>query len=194
MASACAVRMRGDRVWHRCTWSAPGATANRVVLGQVATAAKSNEITAIPALLDLLQLRGCIVTLDAMGCQSTIAARIADQGGADVLALKGSQSTLAAEVEEAFIEADARDDAGVASQFLATSERGHGRTERRRYRTLGDFSAVPRRGAWKAMEMIGMVESERVVGGQLSRGTRVCIASTGVDVETFAHAVRGHWA
>ena len=74
------------------------ATANRVVLGQVATDAKSNEITAIPQVLDLLRLSGCIVTIDAMGCQSAIAAQIVAQGGDYVLALKGNQSTLAAEV------------------------------------------------------------------------------------------------
>jgi predicted transposase YbfD/YdcC len=85
------------------------ATANRVVLGQVATDAKSNAITAIPQLLGLLILKGAIVTIDAMGCQTKIAEQIIEQGGNDVLALKGNQGVLAAEVEEAFIEADAKD-------------------------------------------------------------------------------------
>jgi hypothetical protein len=85
------------------------ATANRVVLGQVATAAKSNAITAIPRLLEWLKLEGCIVTIDAMGCQTKIAEQIINQGGDYVLALKGNQETLAAAVEEAFIDADARD-------------------------------------------------------------------------------------
>jgi predicted transposase YbfD/YdcC len=116
------------------------------VLGQVATEAKSNEITAIPQLLALLHLEGCIVTIDAMGCQTRIAAQIIAQGGDYLLALKGNQGTLEGEVEEAFIDADARDYAGVDSQVLETVERGHGRRETRRYRTLGDLSggrAVP---------------------------------------------------
>jgi predicted transposase YbfD/YdcC len=91
------------------------ATANRVVLGQVATEAGSNAITAIPQLLELLMLKGAIVTIDAMGCQAKIAEQIVDQGGDYVLALKGNQGVLAAEVEEAFIEADAKEYAGVQS-------------------------------------------------------------------------------
>jgi predicted transposase YbfD/YdcC len=113
------------------------ATANRVVLGQVATEAKSNEITAIPRLLELLLLKGCVVTIDAMWCQTKIAEEIIAEGGDYVLALKGNQGTLAAEVEEAFIDADAKDDAGLATEVVETVERGHGRSETRRYRTLG---------------------------------------------------------
>jgi predicted transposase YbfD/YdcC len=169
------------------------ATANRVVLGQVATDAKSNEITAIPQLLALLRLHGCIVTIDAMGCQTKIAEQIIEQGGDYVLALKGNQSTLAAEVEEAFIDADATDYTGVASEFLETVERGHGRIETRRYRTLGDLSGVPRRALWQAMNMIGMVESQREVDGKITRETRFYIGSIGTSVADFARAVRGHW-
>ena len=91
---------------------------NRVVLGQTATEAKSNEITAIPELLEVLMLKGCIVTIDAMGCQKKIAQQIIDQGGDYVLALKGNQSTLASEVEEAFIDADVKGYAGMESEFL----------------------------------------------------------------------------
>ena len=169
------------------------ATANRVVLGQVATDAKSNEIAAIPQWLALLRLHGGIVTIDAMGCQTKIAEQIIEQGGDYVLALKGNQSTLAAEVEEAFIDADAKDYAGVASEFLDTVERGHGRVETRRYRTLGDLSGVPRSALWQAMNMIGMVESQREVDGKISRETRFYIGSIGTSVTDFARAVRGHW-
>jgi predicted transposase YbfD/YdcC len=169
------------------------ATANRVVLGQVVTEAKSNEITAIPQVLELLDLNGCIVTIDAMGCQSAIAEQIVAQGGRYVLALKGNQGTLAAEVEEAFIEADAQEYVGLDAPFLETIEQGHGRRETRRYRTLGDLSGVPRRALWKAMDMIGMVESEREVNGVITRETRFYIGAIGTDVETFARAVRGHW-
>lgn len=170
------------------------ATANRVVLGQVATDAKSNEITAIPRLLDLLVLNGCIVTIDAMGCQSKIAAQIVAGGGDYVLALKGNQGTLAAEVEEAFIDADAHDYTGVASEFVETLEHGHGRVETRRYRTLGDLSGVPRSALWEGLDMIGMVESHREIDGKGSRECRFYIGSIGTDAERFARAVRAHWS
>lgn len=169
------------------------ASANRIVLGQVATEAKSNEITAIPALLELLALKGCIVTIDAMGCQTKIAEQIVAQGGDYVLALKGNQGTLATEVEEAFIDADARDFANMDSDFFETVERGHGRVETRRYRTLADLSGVPRSALWKAMNMIGMVESIREVDGKCSAETRFFIGSIGTDAQTFARAVRSHW-
>jgi predicted transposase YbfD/YdcC len=169
------------------------ASANRVVLGQVATDAKSNEITAIPQLLELLNIKGCIVTIDAMGCQIAIAAQIVAQGGDYVLALKGNQGTLAAEVEEAFIDADAKEYVGCDSQVLETSEQGHGRREIRRYRTLGDLSGVPRSALWEGMNMVGMVESQREVGGKTSREARFFIGSIHTDVATFARAVRDHW-
>ncbi|WP_295396637.1 ISAs1 family transposase [uncultured Thiodictyon sp.] len=169
------------------------ATANRVVLGQVATDAKSNEITAIRQLLELLNIKGCIVTIDAMGCQTAIAEQIIAQGGDSLLALKGNQGTLAAEVEDAFIDADAKDDVGCDAQGLETSERGHERREIRRYRTLGDLSGVPRSAVWEGMNMIGMVESQREVAGKTSRETRFFIGSIQTEVATFARAVRDYW-
>jgi predicted transposase YbfD/YdcC len=169
------------------------AAANRVVLGQVATEAKSNEITAIPRLLELLRIKDCIVTIDAMGCQTKIAEQILAQEGDYVLALKGNQGTLAEEVEEAFIDADAKAYAGMDSSFLETREHGHGRTETRRYRTLGDLSAVPRSALWEGMNMIGMVESERTLDGNTTHETRFYIGSIGTDVTCFARAVRSHW-
>jgi predicted transposase YbfD/YdcC len=170
------------------------AVAARVVLGQVATDAKSNEIEAIPRLLDTLLLAGCIVTIDAMGCQVKIAEKIVERGGDYVLALKGNQETLAAEVEEAFVDADATDYARLDSQFFETVERGHGRSETRRYRTLGDLSGVPRSALWKGMNMIGMVESRREIAGKASAEVRYFIGSIGTDARRFARAVRGHWA
>jgi predicted transposase YbfD/YdcC len=169
------------------------ATKNRVVLGQVATEAKSNEITAIPRLLELLVLEGCIVTIDAMGCQTKIAEQIIAAGGDYVLALKGNQGTLAEEVEEAFIDADVREYAGLDSQVAETSERDHGRVETRRYRTLGNLDGVPRSALWKGLNMIGMVQSQREVDGKTSTEVRFYIGSIGTDAARFARAVRGHW-
>lgn len=169
------------------------AASNRLVLGPVATDVKSNEITAIPRLLELLYIKGCIVTIDAMGCQTKIAAPVVAQGGDYLLALKGNQSTLAAEVEEAFIDADAKDDAGLPSQVVETAERGHGRREVRRYRTLGQLERISNRAAWDGLNMLGMVASERERDGKITRETRFYIGSIGIDAQTFASAARGHW-
>ena len=110
-----------------------------------------------------------------------------------MLALKGNQSTLASEVEEAFIDADAKDYAGMESEFMETIKQGHGRAETRRYRTLGDLSAVPRSALWRGMNMIGMVESQRTLDGKTSCETRFFIGSIGTDATCFARAVRDHW-
>lgn len=110
-----------------------------------------------------------------------------------MLALKGNQGRLTAEVEEAFIDADARNYAGVASEVIETHERGHGRVEMRRYRTLGDLSGVPRSLLWKGLNMLGMVESRREHSGKISTECRFYIGSIGTDVACFARAVRGHW-
>ena len=119
--------------------------------------------------------------------------QIIDQGGDYVLALKGNQSTLAEEVEEAFIDADARDYAGLDTQVVETRERAHGRVETRRYRTLGNLEGVPRSALWTGLNMIGMVESQREVDGKLSTEVRFYIGSTGTDAGRFARAVRTHW-
>lgn len=100
---------------------------------------------------------------------------------------------MATEVEEAFIEADAREYTDVASELLETTEQGYGRREIRRYRTLGDLSGVPRSALWEAMDMIGMVESECEVNGEITRETRLYIGAIGTDVEAVAYALRGHW-
>ncbi len=170
------------------------AADSRLVLGQVATEAKSNEITAIPRLLELLALTGCIVTIDAMGCQTKIAEQIVDAGADYVLALKGNQSTLAAEVEEAFIDADAKDYVGVDADVYESVERGHGRVETRRYTTLGNLQGVSRQSLWKGLDLIGMVESHRELDGRTSRECRFYIGSIGTNAKQFAHAVRTQWA
>ena len=183
-------RKRGQGPLHMVSaW----AVNNRVVLGQRATEAKSNEITAIPQLLETLMLRGCIVTIDAMGCQKAIAAKIIDQGGDYVLGLKGNQGSLCEQVEEAFIDADARDYDGVQSDYFETVERGHGRTETRRYWTLGELGDVEPARRWKGLNVIGMVQSIRERDGHTSSEYRYYIGSIGNDAKRFATAVRGHW-
>lgn len=183
-------RKRGQGPLHMVSaW----AVNNRVVLGQRATEAKSNEITAIPELLDTLTLKGCIVTIDAMGCQKAIAQKIVEQGGDYVLALKGNQSTLSEQVEEAFIDADARDYETVESDYCETVERGHGRTETRRYWTLGTLDGIDQKDRWKNLNVVGMVQSIREQDGRTSSEYRYYIGSIGSDAQRFAKAVRAHW-
>lgn len=183
-------RKRGQGPLHMVSaW----AVSNRLVLGQRAVAAKSNEITAIPDLLETLMVRGCIVTIDAMGCQKGIAAQIIEQGGDYVLALKGNQGKLEEEVEEAFIDADARDYEGVQSDHYETIERGHGRCETRRYWTLASLDGIGQATQWKNLNVIGMVQSIREHNGRTSSEYRYYIGSIGSDARRFATAVRGHW-
>jgi predicted transposase YbfD/YdcC len=168
-------------------------TANGVVLAQQATEAKSNEITAIPKVLEVLELKGCIVTIDAMGCQKAIAEKIVARGGDYVLALKGNQSTLAEAVEELFIDADAADYAGWSVDTHETIDRGHGRVETRRYVTLTAVDKIPQAADWEGLNMVGMVQSERQVSGKTRLEHRFYIGSIGGDAQRFAWAVRNHW-
>ncbi len=170
-------------------WSA----TNGLVLAQQATEAKSNEITAIPKILEVLELKGCIVTIDAMGCQKAIAEQIVERDGDYVLALKGNQSKLAEAVEEMFIDADAADYAGWPMDFYETTERGHGRVETRRYWTLTSVERIPQAGDWVKLNTMGRVQSERRVDGKTTIESRFYIASTGGDAARFAWAVRSHW-
>jgi predicted transposase YbfD/YdcC len=170
-------------------WSA----TNGVVLAQLATEAKSNEITAIPKVLAMLELAGCIVTIDAMGCQKAIAKDIVAQGGDYVLALKGNQSLLAQAVEELFIDADAVDYAGWTMDSHETIDRGHGRVETRRYFTLTAVDKIPQAADWEKLNMVGMVQSERQVNGKSTLENRFYIGSIGADAQRFAWAVRNHW-
>jgi predicted transposase YbfD/YdcC len=169
------------------------ATANRVVLGQRKTEEKSNEITAIPELLKLLELKGCIVTLDAMGCQKEIATQIIDQGGDYVVALKGNQGRLHEEVVEFFEYAQTKDFKGIPYSYHENVEADHGRIERRHYWTVDDLAGLEEKPKWKGFNLIGMVESERHTGEKVAVERRYYISSLGNQAARFAQAVRGHW-
>ncbi len=171
------------------------ASANRVVLGQRATDAKSNEITAIPALLELLLLKGCIVTIDAMGCQTAIAQTIIDREADYVLALKENQETLYHEVQHLFADAEETGGADDERDHAKTVDGGHGRVEIRRYWTISDQETIAHLdpdGEWAGVRGIGMVEAERREQGKVSRETRYFLTSL-TDAATFGRAVRGHW-
>ena len=175
------------------------ATATRLVLGQVAVAAKSNEITAIPALLRVLDLQGCTVTIDAMGCQTAIARQIRAQEADYVLALKDNHPTLAAEVAATFALARATGFADLAPAqhaYQQTIDKGHGRLELRRYWTISDpaiLAYLNPAGAWTDLRSIGLVEAERRIDGKVTVARRYYLASLGGAVAAFAGAVRGHW-
>ena len=165
---------------------------NRLVLGQVKVDDKSNEITAIPALLSLLDLHGGTVTIDAMGCQKEIARQIIDQGGDYVLALKGNQGTLHADVAEFFDDASQRQFAGVAHQYTETVEKDHGRVEKRRYWFVNAIDWLTARHAWAGLHSMGRVERIRKIGDQVSREISYYISSL-TRPAPFVQAARGHW-
>jgi predicted transposase YbfD/YdcC len=163
-----------------------------LALGQQVCEEKSNEITAIPELLKKIDVRGGIVTIDAMGAQKAIAEEII-RGKADyVLALKGNQESLhravIAHIDER-LEGDLE-----GAQELTTTDRGHGREEERTYLQLPIPADLPGRGEWKALKSIGVVTSRRVEGEQERIEIRYYLCSLPVDVEVFARAARGHWS
>jgi predicted transposase YbfD/YdcC len=172
------------------------ADSNRLGLGQVAVAAGSTEITAIPALLEVLALDGCIVTVDAIGCQTAIAQAIIDQGADYVLALKGNQPTVLAAVETYFAEARASDFRHTPHQYLQTVDGDHGRVERRQHWVTTDpdlLAYVDPRGAWAGLASVGMVMRQRRTATGTSQEVHYYLSSLVGAVQPFAHAVRGHW-
>ena len=165
-----------------------------VILSQRKTEDKSNEITAIPELLKLLEIKGCIVTIDAMGCQKEIARQIADQEADYVLALKGNHGSLHKDVELFFEDALQCDFKDIPHESYETTDGGHGRVEVRRYVTVTDLDWLEDRAKWRNLNLIGMVQSERHIGDKITRETRYDISSLPNDVKRFAEAVRNHWS
>lgn len=170
------------------------AQANRMVLGQVRTDAKSNEITAIPQLLKLLDIKGCVVTIDAIGCQKAITTQIIAQGADYVIALKANQGNLYQNVVDYFTYAQAIGFNGVDHCDHETLDADHGRIELRRYWTIGNIDWLQDKGKWQGLTLIGMVQAERHEGEKFSREQRYYIASLDNNAERFAQAVRGHWS
>lgn len=169
------------------------ACRNRLVLAQEATDEKSNEITAIPRLLELLELKGCIVTIDAMGCQHAIASQIAEQEGDYVLGLKGNQGQLHEAVDDFFTTAREQDFKEVCFDYHEETDKGHGRLEVRRYWITEQLLTLPDTTQWKGLKSIGMVEREYWQGGKQHVEHRYFLNSLPANAPRFAHAVRGHW-
>lgn len=169
------------------------ATANRISLGQVIVDQKSNEITAIPKLLELLDVSGCLVTIDAMGCQAEIADKIV-AGKADyVLAVKGNQPTLHDGIVEFFLDQMEDDFARVKVSRHETKEHGHGRDEHRTYLVCDVPDDLPDRGRWRGLKRIGVAISETVRDGKACDDVRYYILSKRLSARSFGAAVRGHW-
>lgn len=180
------------------------AESNGLVLGQLKVNDKSNEITALPQLLRVLELAGCIVTVDAMGCQKKIAQEIIEADADYVLALKGNHETVHEEVKtflDDLVAQSARPRAAGAKlpaaaaglAVLKTVDKDHGRLETRCYYQSVALDWFAERAKWTGLQSVGLVEAIREIGGQRTVERRYYLSSLPLGVETFARAVRGHW-
>lgn len=178
------------------------AVENGLVLGQLKVADNSNEITAVPELLRALELRGCLVTTEAMGCQKKIAKQIIDSGADYVLALKGNPEPVHEEVKTALADAIRQQAAARAARrrsttaelvYLETVEKDHGRLATRRYWQSEHIEWFADRTKWAGLRSVGVVEAVRVSKGHTSPERRYSLSSLSCDIPRFAKAVRGHW-
>ena len=171
-------------------WSA----ANHLVLGQVATDVKSNEITAIPKLLTLLDITGAVVTLDAGGCHQKIAERIVEQGGHYILQLKGNQGTLHQETVTLFDQCLTDDCRGISYSTAQTLDKGHGRIEERRLWATSEVAWFAEKDKWKNLRSLIRVQAQRTVNGQTSSEYRYYITDLPADgAASLLAYIRGHW-
>lgn len=171
------------------------ASEAQLVLAQVAVDEKSNEITAIPELLRLLVLEGCIVIIDAMGTQRTVAAQIIEQHGDYALALKENQGTLYENVKDTFALAQKEAFRDVEYQFSETIEKAHGRVEIRKHWIIDGqtyLGYLDAEGKWKGLRAIGMMVSQRRIGEEVTTQTRYYLLSFARDVRRFASSIRSH--
>jgi predicted transposase YbfD/YdcC len=168
-----------------------------LILGQVKTDDKSNEITAIPELLKLLVLKGALVTIDAMGTQTDIAEQIVKQGGDYLLAIKGNHKTMLQDLEDLFAGYDEVAFVDVPHEQVATVNKGHGRIEIRRCHTLSDppsLAYIRRQAEWKNLTTLVRIQRERRINDQVTTQSAYFISSRSASAAHFLEAVRGHWA
>ncbi len=164
------------------------ASANHIVLGQLKVNEKSNEITSIPKLLDLLVVKGCIVTIDAMGCQKDIVSAIVEKEANYLIAVKGNQGSLQEQVKDSF-------------RFLPAvsvsedTDCGHGRVETRRCSVISDLSLIEHREEWKNLRSLIKIETERYDKCRQAtlKETRLYISSLEADADLINRSVRSHW-
>ena len=170
------------------------AARQRIVLGQVKVAEKSNEIVAIPALLDMLAIEGAIVTIDAMGCQRDIAAKIVAKKADYVLALKGNQGTLRDDIALFATEQKANSFKDAKVSRHETVDGDHGRIETRTYTAFHDIAWLQERHDWPGLKGVIMVESTREIGDKIEHETRFYITSLVWLAHQLGPAIRSHWA
>ncbi len=169
------------------------ATANQISLGQVVVDEKSNEITAIPKLLEMLEISGCLVTIDAMGCQTEIAREIVAAEADYVLAVKGNQPTLHQGIAQHFDDSLEDDFAHTKVRRYETEEKGHGRKEQRYYFLCPVPEGLPDASRWAKLKAIGIAISTTERNGKECNEVRYYILSKYLSARRFAEAVRGHW-
>ncbi len=171
------------------------AAEQSIVLGQVRCAEKSNEITAIPELLRILDLKGCIVTIDAMGCQTEIVKEIAEKEADYVIALKGNQGNLHRDIKDYLDWGERIGFPEIKYDYSETLEKGHGRIEERRCWVTEEIGWLEGKEKWKNLKSIVMVEAIReVIGGKKTVERRYFISSLEANAELALKCVRGHWA
>ena len=173
-------------------WVSAWATGSGLTLGQLQVAEKSNELTAVPALLRQLELAGCIVTADALHCQKAVAREITEADADHVLALKGDHATVHGEVRAYLDDAITRQAPELAA--LTTVEKDHGRLEPRRYWQSAALGGFADRAEWPGLRSLGVVEATRQIGDKVTMERRYYLSSLPLDAALFAQAVRGHWA
>ena len=169
------------------------ASRNQLVLGQRQVDDKSNEITAIPELLKMLDIEGCTITIDAMGCQKKIAEQIYEQGGDYVLAVKENQGKLHEKIEHLFADGEAKSYEAMWYRQHSTIDGGHGRVETRNYTVLPMMYLPFFKLKWKGLQSIAMVESVREIGDERTTERRYFISSLAADAKIISEAIRQHW-
>src|SRR5262245_31597074 len=171
------------------------ARENQLTLGQVATEEKSNEITAIPVLLGMLDLRGAVVTIDAMGAQKEIAKDILAKEADYILALKGNQGNLHAQTVEFFKDAGTDRFEGVSHTYHETQEEAHGRREVRRLWSSHDLSTIPEASKWPSLKSVTLIEREREADGKVEVERHYYISSRSrAGARWLSERIRGHWS
>jgi predicted transposase YbfD/YdcC len=169
------------------------AVKQEATLGQVMVAEGSNEIPAIPALLEMLDLHGALVTIDAIGTQKEIAGKIVEGGGDYILTVKDNQGHLREDIEACFTAAMDDDFKGVRHDEHESEERGHGRHEKRHVIVIHEPGEIRNKDAWEGLKVIGLCYSERTVNGRTSEEMRYFIGSREMSARAYAEAYRGHW-
>ena len=170
------------------------AARQRLVLAQMKVSEKSNEIVAIPALLDMMAIEGAVITIDAMGCQRDIAARIIAKKADYILALKGNQGTLCEDVKLFATEQKTKGFADTTISTHQTVDADHGRIETRKYTAIHDLGWLQARHKWPGLKGVLMVESQREFGEKVERETRFYITSLTLEAKLSGPMIRDHWA